>query len=35
MSRREAEVPSREIEKAIQRKQKFEHDPKAHTHTEE
>jgi hypothetical protein len=32
---KEAEVPSKEIEKAIQRKRKFEQDPKAHTYTEE
>ena len=30
-----AEVPPKEIEKAIQRKQKFEKNPKAHTHEEE
>jgi phage-related protein len=32
---KEAEVPSKEIERAIQRKRKFEQDPKTHTHTEE
>jgi len=32
---KQAEVPPKEIEKAIQRKQKFEKNPKAHTHEEE
>ena len=32
---KEAEVPNKEINKAIQRKKKFETDPKAHTHVEE
>jgi phage-related protein len=31
---KEAEVPPKEIEKAISRKQKFEKDPKTHTHEE-
>jgi phage-related protein len=31
---KEAEVPPKEIERAIQRKQKFEKNPKAHTHEE-
>ena len=31
---KEAEVPPREIERAIQRKQKFEKNPNAHTHEE-
>ena len=32
---KEAEVPTREINKAIERKKKFETSPKAHTHAEE
>jgi phage-related protein len=32
---KESAVPPKEIEKAIQRKHKFELDPKAHTHEEE
>ena len=32
---KQAEVPSKDIEKAIQRKQKFEKNPRAHTHEEE
>jgi len=32
---KEAAVPSKEIEKAIERKRKFEKNPKAHTHEEE
>src|ERR1700719_790007 len=32
---KQAEVPPKEIEKAIQRKQKFEKNPKARTHEEE
>jgi phage-related protein len=32
---KEAEVPTKEIAKAIQRKQKFERDPKLHTYEEE
>jgi phage-related protein len=32
---KEAEVPSKEIEKAIERKRKFEKDPKTHTYEEE
>ena len=31
---KEAEVPPKEIEKAIERKRKFEQNPKAHTHVE-
>ena len=31
---KEAEVPAKEIEKAIERKRKFEKNPKAHTHKE-
>ncbi len=32
---KEAEVPPKEIEKAIERKRKFEKNPKAHTYEEE
>ena len=32
---KEAEVPHKEIERAIERKQKFEKNPKAHSHVEE
>src|SRR5437773_1749064 len=32
---KQAEVPPKEIAKAIQRKQKFEKNPKTHTHEEE
>jgi phage-related protein len=32
---KEAAVPNNEIDKAIERKKKFETDPKAHTHEEE
>jgi hypothetical protein len=32
---KEADVPPKEIEKAIERKRKFEKDSKAHTHEEE
>jgi phage-related protein len=32
---KEAEVPAKEIEKAIERKRKFEKDPKTHTYEEE
>jgi hypothetical protein len=32
---KEAAVPPKEIEKAIERKRKFERNPKAHTHEEE
>jgi len=32
---KEAEVPLKEIEKAIDRKRKFEQNPKAHTHEQE
>ncbi len=32
---KEDEVPPKEIEKAIERKRKFEKNPKAHTHVEE
>lgn len=32
---KEAEVPSKEIERAIERKRKFENNPKAHTYEEE
>ncbi len=32
---KEAEVPSKEIEKGIERKRKFEKNPQAHTHEEE
>ena len=32
---KEEAVPPKEIENAIQRKRKFKHDPKAHTHVEE
>jgi hypothetical protein len=32
---KEAAVPSKEIEKAIERKRRFEKNPKAHTHEEE
>lgn len=32
---KEAEVPSKEIKKAIERKQKFEKNPKAHTYVED
>jgi len=32
---KEDEVPPKEIEKAIERKRKFEQNPKAHTHVEE
>jgi hypothetical protein len=32
---KEAEVPSREIEKALERKSKFEKNPEAHTYVEE
>jgi phage-related protein len=31
---KESAVPAREVEKAIERKRKFEKDPKAHTHEE-
>ena len=31
---KEAEVPPKEIERAIERKRKFEKNPKAHTHEE-
>ena len=31
---KEAEVPAKEIEKAIERKREFEKNPKAHTHEE-
>ncbi len=31
---KEAEVPAKEIEKVIERKRKFENNPKAHTHEE-
>ena len=31
---KEAAVPSREIQRALARKQKFENDPKTHTHIE-
>jgi hypothetical protein len=32
---KEAAVPPKEIEKAIERKRKFERNPQAHTHEEE
>jgi len=32
---KEAAVPPKEIDKAIERKRKFEKNPKAHTHEEE
>jgi hypothetical protein len=32
---KEGEVPPQEIEKTIQKKRKFEQNPKAHTHVEE
>jgi hypothetical protein len=32
---KESEVPAKEIERAIERKRKFEMNPKAHTHVEE
>jgi phage-related protein len=32
---KEAEVPKKEIKKALERKAKFESDPKTHTHEEE
>lgn len=32
---KEAQVPPREIERAIERKRKFEQNPQAHTHEEE
>jgi len=32
---KEAAVPPKEIEKAIERKRKFENKPKAHTYVEE
>jgi hypothetical protein len=32
---KEAAVPGKDIDKAIARKQKFEKNPKAHSHTEE
>jgi hypothetical protein len=32
---KEAAVPPKEIEKAIERKQRFEKDPRAHTYEEE
>jgi phage-related protein len=32
---KEAEVPSKEIERAIERKRKFENNPKAHTYEED
>jgi len=32
---KEAEVPAKEIKRAIERKQKFEKNPKAHTYVEE
>jgi hypothetical protein len=32
---KEAEVPAKEIERALERKRRFEQNPKAHTHEEE